>query len=194
MQSIKAILQSFNPSEDKYISREFQKYGYDLSEEMEDFKHRALYIKLAKTVPRPILEKARNFVKDAGNVRSKPRLFMWKMAQLRKEWKEKENNRAVSLKNQNNQLKRYHIVVSGRVAGVGFRAWVLLLARRFGVFGWVRNTSYKAVEIVVEGKMHVLDQLAVLCKKGPPTASVSSIEKTEEQYTGEFKTFEIIKI
>lgn len=81
MQSVKQILTKFNPLEDKYISREFQKYGYDLAEELEDFKYKSLYIKLAKEVPRPILEKARNFVKDA-RARSKPRLFMWKL----KEW------------------------------------------------------------------------------------------------------------
>lgn len=84
MQSIKHILAKFNPLEDKYISREFQKYGYDLAEELGDLKRKALYIKLAKEVPRVLLEQARNFVKDA-RARSKPRLFMWKLKQLRSE-------------------------------------------------------------------------------------------------------------
>ena len=77
------ILKKFNPLEDKYISREFQSYGIYLSESLEDYKHKALYIRLAKTVPRAVLEKALTFTKDA-NARSRPRLFMWKMAQLRK--------------------------------------------------------------------------------------------------------------
>ncbi|MCX8009328.1 MAG: hypothetical protein N3A54_06580 [Patescibacteria group bacterium] len=81
-QSIADILKQFNPLEDKYISREFQAYGIYLAEELGDYKHRSLYIKLAKTVPRAILEKALSFVKDA-NARSKPRLFMWKMKELR---------------------------------------------------------------------------------------------------------------
>ncbi len=81
-QSIGDILKSFNPLKDKYISREFQKYGYDLAEELGDFKHKALYIKLAKVVPRAILEQARNFIKDA-RARSKARLFMWKLGQLK---------------------------------------------------------------------------------------------------------------
>jgi hypothetical protein len=80
--SIADILQHFNPIEDKYISREFQSYGIYLSEELGDYEHRALYIKLAKTVPRAILEKALSFVKDA-NAKSKPRLFMWKMKELK---------------------------------------------------------------------------------------------------------------
>lgn len=82
-QSLGDILKKFDPLRDKYISREFQKYGYDLSMELGDPEHKALYIKLAKEVPRAILEKARYFVKDA-RARSKARLFMWKIKELRK--------------------------------------------------------------------------------------------------------------
>lgn len=82
-QSIADILKKFNPLEDKYISREFQAYGIYLSEELWDYKHRTLYIRLAKTVPRAILEKALNFVKDS-RARSKARLFMWKVGKLRR--------------------------------------------------------------------------------------------------------------
>lgn len=82
MQTIGDILQKFNPLEDKYISREFQAYGIYLAEELGDYKHKALYIRLAKTVPRAILEKALSFVKDA-NAKSKGRLFMWKMKKLK---------------------------------------------------------------------------------------------------------------
>ncbi len=68
---------------DKYVSREFQKYGYDLAQELGDPKGVSLYIKLAKITPRTLLEQARSFVKDAENARSKPRLFMWKLKQLK---------------------------------------------------------------------------------------------------------------
>jgi len=82
MQTVGDILKKFNPLEDKYISREFQAYGIYLAEELGDYKHRSLYIRLAKTIPRAILEKTLSFVKDA-NSRSRPRLFMWKMKKLR---------------------------------------------------------------------------------------------------------------
>ncbi|MBI5448954.1 hypothetical protein HY948_01405 [Candidatus Gottesmanbacteria bacterium] len=82
MQTIGDILQKFNPLEDKYISREFQSFGIYLAEELGDYKHKALYIRLAKTVPRAILEKALSFVKDA-NAKSRGRLFMWKMKKLK---------------------------------------------------------------------------------------------------------------
>lgn len=86
IESIGQILLKFNPIEDKYISREFQSYGIYLAEQLGDYKHKSLYIRLAKTVPRAVLEKALSFVKDA-NATSKPKLFMWKMKKL-KEGKE----------------------------------------------------------------------------------------------------------
>jgi uncharacterized protein YdiU (UPF0061 family) len=76
------ILKNFNPVTDKYVSREFQSYGLYLAEELNDYKHRALYIKLAKTTNRSILEKALSYVKDA-NVDKKGALFMWKLKQLK---------------------------------------------------------------------------------------------------------------
>ena len=82
VQQIGDILSKFNPLEDKYISREFQSYGIYLAEELGDYKHKALYIRLAKTIPRAILEKALSFVKDA-NAKNKGRLFMWKMKKLK---------------------------------------------------------------------------------------------------------------
>ena len=85
-QSLGNILKNFNPLKDKYISREFQKYGYDLTVEFGDPEHKALYIKMAKEIPRAILEKARYFVKDA-RARNKGKLFMWKIKELKKEIK-----------------------------------------------------------------------------------------------------------
>ena len=65
MQKIGTILKSFDPTRDKYISREFQSFGIYLAEELNDWKHKALYIRLAKKHPRAVLEKALSFVKDA---------------------------------------------------------------------------------------------------------------------------------
>lgn len=81
MDSIKDILSRFNPLEDKYISREFQAFGCHLADKLGDSRRKSLYIKLAKTLPRPVLEKALSFVVDS-NARSKPALFMWKLKEL----------------------------------------------------------------------------------------------------------------
>lgn len=81
MQSVKDILKKFDPFKDKYVSREFQAYGVYLAEKLGDDSHKSLYIKLAKTISRPLLQEALRFVIDS-NARKKPALFMWKLKQL----------------------------------------------------------------------------------------------------------------
>lgn len=81
MQTVKDILKNFNPLQDKYLSREFQAFGVYLSQKLGDTKHKSLYIKLAKTIPRPVLEQALRFVVDS-NARKKGALFMWRLKEL----------------------------------------------------------------------------------------------------------------
>ena len=83
MQSIKQVLKKFDPTSDKYVSREFQTFGLHLAEQLDDYKHRSLYIKLAKTVHRSILERALSFVVDS-RAKNKGALFMWKLKELKK--------------------------------------------------------------------------------------------------------------
>ena len=82
MQQINDILKKFDPVKDKYISREFQSFGIHLAEELDDYKHKSLYIKLAKTYHRSVLEKALSFAVDS-NARNKGALFMWKLKELK---------------------------------------------------------------------------------------------------------------
>jgi len=81
MQSVKDILKKFNPTTDKYLSREYQSFGVHLAEKLEDTSRKGLYIKLAKTMPRPILEQALRYVVDSRATR-KGALFMWKLKDL----------------------------------------------------------------------------------------------------------------
>lgn len=84
MQKVGDIIQKYKLEDtDKFVSREFQKYAYDLAVELNDLPHKSLYMKLAKETPRGLLENARSFVKDAANAKSKGRLFMWKLKQLK---------------------------------------------------------------------------------------------------------------
>src|SRR5690242_5328826 len=89
MQSIKQVLLKFDPTHDKYISREFQAFGVHLAEELNDMKHKSLYIRMAKTEHRAILEKALSFVADS-KANNKGALFMWKIKQLKDEKKTKQ--------------------------------------------------------------------------------------------------------
>lgn len=85
------LFSKYLPNDDKgYISQEFQDFGYRLAVELDDLKHKSLYIKLAKEVNRAILEQARTFVIDADNAKSKAKLFMWKVKQLRGETEAKD--------------------------------------------------------------------------------------------------------
>lgn len=78
--------------EDKggYITREFQDFGYRLALELNDLQHKSLYMRLAKKENRVLLERALSFVADAPNVKSKARLFMWKVKQLKEEQTKKK--------------------------------------------------------------------------------------------------------
>jgi hypothetical protein len=84
MQKIGAILKTFNPTKDKYISRDFQAYGIYLAEQFNDYKNRGMWIKLAKSNHRSVLEKAYSFVIDS-NADNKIALFLWKLKQLKTE-------------------------------------------------------------------------------------------------------------
>ena len=81
MQKVSDILRTFNPTEDKYISREFQTFGMYLTEKLDDPKRKGLYMRLAKTLPRPALAKALKFVVDS-KARNKAALFMWKLKEM----------------------------------------------------------------------------------------------------------------
>ena len=81
MQTVADILKTFNPPEDKYISREFQTFGMYLTEKLQDPKRKSLYMKFAKTLPRPALQKALKFVIDS-RARNKAALFMWKLKEM----------------------------------------------------------------------------------------------------------------
>lgn len=91
MKSVSDILKSFNPTEDRYISREFQAFGMYLTEKLADPKRKSLYMKLAKTLPRPVLEKALKFVVDS-KARNKAALFMWKLKEMGIMGRNKNNN------------------------------------------------------------------------------------------------------
>ena len=81
MDKIGDILQKFNPTEDKYLSREFQSYAIYLCDKLGDPTRKSLYMRLAKTLPRPALEQALKFVVDSRATR-KGALFMWKLKEM----------------------------------------------------------------------------------------------------------------
>lgn len=68
------------------------------------------------------------------------------------------------------------LAVTGRVQGVGYRAWTLKAATDLGLAGWVRNRLDGSVEIVARGEPAALDRLAERCRRGPLLARVDGVE------------------
>jgi len=84
MKSLNQVATSINLKKDNRNKHEFQAYGNRLAEEFSDISKRSLYIKLAKSTDRNILETARLFAHgNPGN--SKAKSFMWKLNELKKE-------------------------------------------------------------------------------------------------------------
>lgn len=84
MKKLDSILADYQNKKSKgYVTREFQDYGYRLAMELGEPKKVSLFIKLAKDTDRNLLEQARSFVLDAASAKSKGRLFMWKLKQLK---------------------------------------------------------------------------------------------------------------
>jgi len=73
------------PQRPKNLSTEFQVYGCYLAEQLDDTKHYSLYIKLAKEYPRALLDEALTYTKGYTKAKSKGRVFMWRLSQLKKE-------------------------------------------------------------------------------------------------------------
>jgi acylphosphatase len=88
-------------------------------------------------------------------------------------------------------LARVHIWVSGRVQGVGFRAFVLQSGPFFGLTGWVHNLGYDQVETVAEGSREVLERFVEVVKTGPRASRVDEARVEWETPTGEFDGFQV---
>lgn len=81
-------------------------------------------------------------------------------------------------------MRSVHVVVGGRVQGVGYRYSLRLEAERRGVTGWVRNRSDGSVEAVVEGTDDAVDAVLAWMASGPPGAQVDESCVTEAERTG----------
>lgn len=90
-----------------------------------------------------------------------------------------------------NDPQRVHVWVTGRVQGVGFRAFVAYGAQRLGVTGWVRNVGYDTVEALAEGTRAQTDQFVQIMKSGPQNSQIDACRLEEETPSGEFMDFQI---
>jgi acylphosphatase len=96
------------------------------------------------------------------------------------------------LTNQNKtERARLHLVINGRVQGVGFRFSAHDEAKELALAGYVRNLPNGDVEIVAEGSRTNLQMLAAWAHLGPPSAHVTDVREEWSDFTGEFTDFRI---
>ncbi len=88
---------------------------------------------------------------------------------------------------------RAHLVISGRVQGVFFRAETCAAAERIGdLGGWVRNRRDGSVEVVVEGPADRVGRLVEWCRKGPPRARVDDVRIDWQVSGGDLFGFSVV--
>lgn len=87
-------------------------------------------------------------------------------------------------------MVRVHLIISGDVQGMGFRAWARSQAQQLGLTGWVKNRDDGSVEIVAEGAK--VEEFIKRCQKGSEVAWVDKVNVEWQQATGEFMRFEVV--
>jgi acylphosphatase len=81
-----------------------------------------------------------------------------------------------------------HLIITGRVQGVGFRFYAERKARELGVTGWVRNRRDGSVEAVIQGSYGAVETMIAWARRGPPSAVVVEVRVTDA--TGDYASFE----
>lgn len=82
-----------------------------------------------------------------------------------------------------------HLLIAGRVQGVGFRYSMAAQVRLLGVCGWVCNRRDGSVEAMIAGDAVQIEQMLAWCQVGPSGSIVESV--MNEAGGGEFADFEI---
>ena len=90
-------------------------------------------------------------------------------------------------------IKIQHILVLGRVQGVGFRQYTLMRARELNLSGWVRNLNDGRVEILVEGEAAILQSFAQHVHQGPPRSKVTAVQVNDVALKLKLNPFTVIE-
>lgn len=76
----------------------------------------------------------------------------------------------------NGLQKALLVRITGRVQGVGFRAWTLIEAGKLGIRGWVRNDRDGSVAALIAGPEVAVATMLDRVRHGPPGAMVANLE------------------
>src|SRR5512140_3430424 len=86
---------------------------------------------------------------------------------------------------------RAHVWVTGRVQGVGFRAYVQQAGSYYQLSGWVRNVGDDQVETVAEGPRQKVEQFVASVSRGPRSAHVQEARVDWETPQSETRGFRV---
>lgn len=81
-------------------------------------------------------------------------------------------------------MRSVHLRITGRVQGVGYRAWAIDTARRLGLRGWVRNRADGSVEAHATGEDDAVAAMIEACRQGPYAARVADVAVSEAEDDG----------
>ncbi len=90
-----------------------------------------------------------------------------------------------------NKKAAVHLIIHGRVQGVGFRYFTQSKAQDLGLGGWVKNLWNGTVEIKAEGPKEKLKRLVNAVRRGPSTAWVEQVEQEWGTPTEAFTNFTV---
>jgi acylphosphatase len=88
-------------------------------------------------------------------------------------------------------LTRIHVLIDGRVQGVGFRYATRAQAHALGLRGWVRNRPDRRVEALFEGEESDVEAMVAWCHHGPAFAAVSQVEIARLSGAAECRDFSL---
>ena len=91
------------------------------------------------------------------------------------------------------QENRLHLIIKGRVQGVGFRYYTYQIGMTLLLKGWVRNRFSGNVEVLAEGPKDRLNLLLREIRKGPPYSQVNDIDITWSDPVGDLPAFTILE-
>lgn len=89
-------------------------------------------------------------------------------------------------------MQSFHLIISGKVQGVFFRATAKKVAEKYNITGWIKNSPVNKVEAIISGDSNDVKKFIHWCNDGPSGAKVSQVEIVEEPIT-EFSGFKIIR-
>jgi acylphosphatase len=81
-------------------------------------------------------------------------------------------------------MRAVRLKISGRVQGVGYRAWALRQASALGLRGCVRNRRDGSVEALVIGEPDAVERMIEGCREGPLGARVTDVVVSEAEDDG----------